>query len=96
MAIAFGAKDYQGPGQQENTVGAPKEIGILDRVNGLSGGLYHLRLRLEGFGEKIHNKPQKGEEPAVSPPLGIRDVLQNAEVELRSCLNLIDDLHSQF
>lgn len=97
MAISdSAARAYPVSGQTNVLTGSPKEIGLLDRMHGLAGGLTDLHLRLEAYSSKLHAHPSAGNPASKDmPPQGVRDLLQTAESELRTCLNMIDDLHSQ-
>jgi hypothetical protein len=75
---------------------APKELGILQRVDGMRSGLQELRSRLERFFDRIDanaGNAQKGENSVAASLTG---TLSDAENELRICLHMADSLHERF
>ncbi len=67
---------------------APRELGLVEQVAGLSGGLAELRGRLIGLTEKIAGMPRAADE-AKPAPSGLLGHLSEAQSELRACYELV-------
>lgn len=79
------------------TIGKPKEIGILTRVDALRTGLQGLRAGLESFSDRLEGAASsntlKGEACSSNSLTG---TISDAENELRICRQMIDALHDRF
>lgn len=74
----------------------PKEIGILQRADGLRTGLQSLRSRLESFGDRLEGNG--GDKAAGAAPMSssLSGTFADAEGELRLCLQMVDSLNDKF
>jgi hypothetical protein len=76
---------------------APKELGLMQRVEGLRCGLQELRERLEGFGGRIAgHDTQKSPSNGGAPIGGMPANLSVAEENLRECMALLSQLNEAF
>lgn len=91
-----GAAGIGNLGAAQNALTQPKELGALQRVDGLRTGLQELRGRLERFFDRIDGN--SGEKAANQAPVAasLSGTLSDAETELRTCLHMIDTLHDRF
>lgn len=74
---------------------APKEIGILQRVDGVRSGLEELAGRLEGFVGRLGGGISGNVAATPSPP-GLVTSLSDAEGHLRRCFEIIGQLDNAF
>lgn len=75
----------------------PRELRVLERVEGLSGGIGELATRLEMFIARLQNAPTTDEtKNAAMPPQGLADNITMAEQRLRYCLELIAKINGAF
>lgn len=74
----------------------PKELGVLQRVDGMRSGLQELRARMERFFDRLDGNA--GQNAANQAPVSasLSGTLTDAESELRTCLHLADTLHDRF
>jgi len=76
----------------------PKELGFLDRIVGLRGGLDELHERLCAFGGRVGvgnpAVPTAGAAPERPP--GLHGELAVAEERLRSCMQVLGALNEAF
>lgn len=76
---------------------APKELGVLQRVEGLRGGLSELQGRLEAFHSRIGGTP-----PATMPgggsaaPSSLGAQLSVIEEHLRVCMRMLEEINGVF
>lgn len=102
-------QDYARAGQSINVLSnqqtaangltQPKELGVLQRVDGMRSGLQELRARLERFFDRIDENAGEGSvKGAGAAPIAasLSGTLMDAETELRTCLHLADTLHDRF
>jgi len=77
---------------------APKEIGLLQRVEGALTGVEEIRSRLEGLSARIHGEPMGLPDGpnAAKRQSGMPAALSQIEGEIRECLNLLARLSDQF
>lgn len=75
---------------------APKELGIIQRVDGINSGLKELRQRLEIFSDRLDATGRPGTDQTESCAIGLNGTLTDAEGELRTCLHLVNTLHDRF
>lgn len=87
-------------GQQgvANAQTQPKELGALQRVDGLRNGLKMLRSRLESFSDRLDGNGSEAAEKDIAPvSASLSGTLSEAEAELRICLQmLLYNLHDRF
>jgi hypothetical protein len=82
---------------QATAAGAPRELGVLERVAGISGGLGELHEKLRHFGSRLAGDPPQNEAGGGAPiAAGIAGTLSMAEGRLRDCHQIIDALHKAF
>ena len=76
---------------------APKEIGLLQRIEGVESGLEDIRNRMENLVARIHGGPASlpGTNPA-NRQAGLPAALSRIEAEIRESLNLLTQLNDQF
>lgn len=74
----------------------PREIGIIDRVNGLAGGTTELADRIQFFVSRIHNLPPTADPKKDTPPLGLSATIAEAESQLRRCFEMLNALNDAF
>jgi hypothetical protein len=73
----------------------PKELGVLQRTEGLASGLEDLQSRIENFiGRVAGGVPDKSD--SAPTPAGIVGHLLLAETRLRECLVLVQKLNDAF
>lgn len=76
---------------------APKEIGYIDRVAGLSAGLTELEERLKALMARVTGEGgADGNKPAQAPLLGLPSHLAYSEGRLRECLAVVGRLNDIF
>lgn len=94
MQTGTAPRDYDYPTSAKAQ--AVKEIGIIDRANGLSSGLSDLREKLENFGARcgLHSPPKNADPSPI--PNGIPTVLSAAENNLRECHHLLSRFNDAF
>lgn len=75
----------------------PREIGIIDRVQGINGRLSELYGCLSSLIERVDGSGSTGGGvPAANKPApGLSNVLTDAEANLRGCLELINQLNAK-
>lgn len=73
----------------------PKELGIIQRIDGLDSGLSELKAWLENLLARVNGDPTAGE-CGMDRPSGIPAALSSAEGRLRDCLNLSAKLNDLF
>lgn len=73
----------------------PRKIGIIDRVQGINGGLSDLYGRLISLIERIEGNEPSGTKLSPVPSVGLSGVLSDAESNLRGCLELINQLNAK-
>jgi len=84
-------------GLQGMAVGAPvKEIGFLQRAEGLSSGLMELHERLERLSAKINSHPVADDKARNAIAGGLDGSLTAAEGALRACFDAITRIDGQF
>lgn len=77
--------------------GAPREIGYLQRVEGLSNGLAEMQDRLSEFLNRVNGPPMATPANAVPPrEPGLSATLTEAESRLRSCMATLGQLNDAF
>jgi hypothetical protein len=77
---------------------APKELTILQRLDGLTGGLGELHGNLHNFMRRLGlDQPEAAEALGNAPaPHGIEMTLSFAEQHLRECMNALTRLNDRF
>lgn len=76
---------------------APKEIGLLQRIEGALTGIEEVRRRIEGLSGRIHGEPGNlSSTDAACRQSGMPAALSQIEGEIRECLNLLARLEDQF
>lgn len=73
----------------------PKELGVLQRVDGMRSGLQELRARLERFFDRIDGNARDAKEQSPSAA-SLTGIIADAESELRICLQMADSLNDRF
>jgi hypothetical protein len=76
--------------------GAPRELGVLERVDGISAGLSDLHEKLRHFGGRLAGDAPSNESAASPIAPGIAGTLSMAEARLRDCHQIVDALHKAF
>lgn len=79
-----------------NNLTQPKELGVLQRVDGMRSGLQELRARLERFFDRIDGNAGEKANGIAPVSVSLGGTLSDAELELRTCLHLADTLHDRF
>lgn len=81
------------PGQVQTV--APKEIGFLQRAEGVRSGLDEIEQRLQSFCARVSGGPQEGQKssPAGS---GLGSVLSDSEDSIRRLLNILSTMEQAF
>lgn len=72
----------------------PREIGIIDRVQGINGGLFELYGRLSSLIERVDGVGSADVKP-IPFPSGLLSSLSDAEANLRGCMELINQLNAK-
>lgn len=94
--IVDNAKAYLGQLNQQ-MLGVPKELGILQRVEGLSSGLHELLDRLDGMSSRLQGVGSADANAKQPPPTsGIYGALNAAEDRLRAALAMASELNDRF
>lgn len=75
---------------------APKELGYMDRLKGLSSGLDELRGRLAAFAGRMSGDGDAKDSAAAPMPPGMHPPLSSAEQNLRECLAIVGRLNDLF
>lgn len=89
------AQQYRGAMVGGQISGAPKPIGLMDRVAGLDSGLGQLSAMIESFASKtigIGGTDANKETAAV----GLPGSISSAEQNLRRCIDMMRQLHDTF
>jgi hypothetical protein len=73
----------------------PREIGIIDRVQGLNGGISDLYGRLSSLIERVEGSGSAGAKANPLPAPGLSNVLSDAEANLRGCMELVGQLNAK-
>lgn len=79
-----------------SSLNQPKELGVLQRVDGMRSGLQELRARLERFFDRIDGNAGQKAATDTDVSASLTGALSDAESELRICLQLADTLHDRF
>lgn len=81
--------------QMTNAIAQPKELGYLQRLDGVNAGLAEIEFRLGGFIDRLAGQGQAkgGDEPRAS---GLEATLSIAEQRIRSILQALGTLESAF
>jgi hypothetical protein len=75
----------------------PKELGIIQRVQGLASGLGEVRERIRVFNERLgFEPPAPPMQPAPAMESGIPAQIMAAEEHLRECINALNRLNDLF
>lgn len=72
-----------------------KEVGLLQRAEGLANGLEDLAQRLESLSSRVMGCPIGGETKSASQACGLPAMLSEAEARLRKCFNILGALNDQ-
>lgn len=90
--------NYQGMQQAAaNAMTKPKELGVLQRVDGMRGGLQDLRQRLENLFDRLDGNASDPKANGLAPVVAsLSGTLGDAENELRTCLGLVGALNDRF
>lgn len=75
---------------------APKELGYVQRIEGLSSGLDDLRHRLNVFVNRVSGHPAPSNPGEKPQPYGLPAHLTEAETSLRECFAIISGLNDAF
>ncbi len=81
---------------QPSVVQKPREIGYIERIQGLETGISELLLRLSSFSQRIDPRPEQASGNDCPAPSGMSYSLTRSEETLRSCLRAIEELSSRF
>jgi len=73
----------------------PRELGFIQRMEGLTHGLGELQERLETFTGRLAGG-LKGDTCAAPAPAGLDAILQCQETRLRECMALVAKLNEAF
>lgn len=73
----------------------PRELGLIERAEGLRSGLAELRSRLESFSDRVSGNGSEIE-AMDKAAIGLPSILAQAEGELRSCLSTLSELEGKF
>jgi len=92
---------YNQQGQQNagyavpQVTAAPRELRVLERVEGIRGGLAELVSRIESFHDRLSGS---GSDAAAKTPIssGLLGMISDAEESLRRAHTLIESLHGSF
>lgn len=79
-----------------NSLTQPKELGVLQRVDGMRSGLQELRARMERFFDRLDGNAGEKAANGATSAASLSGTLSDAETELRTCLHLADTLHDRF
>ncbi len=89
--------NYQGGQAAVGTMaGAPRELGVLERIDGISAGISDLHEKLRHFGGRLAGNPASNESAGSPIAPGIAGTLSMAEGRLRDCHQIVDALHKAF
>jgi len=92
----LGGSQYAQAQAQAGMGAAPRELGVLARVDGINAGLHDLHEKLQSFGSKLAGEGQKDNAPGRPMSAGIAGTLSAAETWLRDCHQIVDALHQAF
>lgn len=82
--------------ETRNSVSAqPKEIGYLQRVEGVSSGLTEIVARLQSFSARVNGDAMLEGAPVPSPG-GMHGYLSTSEDHIRECLGMLSKLENSF
>jgi hypothetical protein len=95
-SIGSQAASSYNQGLQQAAVNQPREIGILQRVDGLRSGLEGLRCQLADFIDRVSGSPSGGSNAQSTAPVGIVNGLAEAEEHFRACLLFVAQLNDKF
>lgn len=84
---------YSSAAAQQN-MSAPKELGIMQRVEGLRGGLDALSTKLDSLCARIAGHPSGKDQVGDPMPAGLQAQLSLAEERLRAVHNMVDGLNN--
>ena len=95
MAISY-AQSGQIESANAQALNQPKELGALQRIDGLRSGLQAMRSRLESFMDRLDGNA--GEKANGLSPVSatLSGTIGDAEGELRICLSMIDTINDRF
>lgn len=97
MAMPMNATSgYAQAVSMQNAVTAPKEIGVLQRVDGLLVGLSELKGRLQAFDARLAGNGLDASSASQTLPVGLLSTLSDAEGTLRDCLAMVGSLNDRF
>jgi len=82
--------------QYAPTTAAPRELGVLARIDGISGSLFELYDKLTSFGSRLAGEGVKEGDSGRPIGPGISGILSAAEGRLRDCHQIVDALHKAF
>jgi hypothetical protein len=74
---------------------APRDLGIIERVQGLNSGLSELYVRLSSLIERVDGSGSAGAKSSPLPAAGLSNVLTDAEGSLRGCMELLGQLNAK-
>jgi hypothetical protein len=97
LNLAMSNQGYQGMQQGAIAGNMPRELGIIDRVQGLNGGISELYGRLSSLIERVDGSDTGGVVMPASTKLapGLTNVLSEAEANLRGCMELLGQLNAK-
>lgn len=78
------------------TPGAPRELGMLARIDGVRGGVGEIRHRLEVFRGRLNGADTPMPMATETSPLGLGSTVSATEEEIRACINLLVELSEAF
>lgn len=81
--------------QQYPSADKPRELGFIQRMEGLTHLLGELQERLETFAGRLSGG-LKGDNCAAPAPSGLDAILQCSETRLRECVALVAKLNEAF
>lgn len=86
---------YQGAAQNALGANQPKELGVLQRVEGLRSGLSQFKGRLIAFQDRLQGTGDQSVKESM-PAAGIYGNLSEAENDLRTCMSILSAIDGAF
>lgn len=76
--------------------GQPKEIGVMQRLDGIRSGVNEIEYQLRAFIASLHGTPPTAEATAAAHPPGIIGSLSDTEASIRETMNMLKQLAEAF
>jgi hypothetical protein len=76
---------------------APRELRVLERIDGIRSGLLEINGRLSGFLSRLNNAPPApGSASDATPPIGLIGMIEQSEQAIRENIDLLIKLNDAF